>query len=48
MGYTMPTRAKKYCILCAENKALRIAISTSSVKVKQTFLCEFLKQAINK
>lgn len=48
MGYTMPTRAKKYCILCAENKALRIAISTSSVKVKQTFLCEFLKQAIKR
>lgn len=44
MVYTMLTRAKKYCILCAENKALRTAISTSSVKVKQTFLCDFLQQ----
>lgn len=47
MVYTMLTRAKKYCILCAENKALRMAIRTSSVKVKQTFLCNFLKSAIS-
>lgn len=43
--YTMLTRAKKYCILCAENKALRYAISNSNVKRKQTFLCEILRTA---
>jgi len=43
-AYTMPSRAKRYCILCAENKALRIAIATSGVKIKQTFLCKFLQQ----
>lgn len=42
MVYTMLTRAKKYCVLCAENKALRYAISNSEVKTKQTFLKSFL------
>ncbi|WP_252241534.1 ATP-dependent RecD-like DNA helicase [Clostridium sp. ZBS18] len=41
--YTMLTRAKKYCILCAENKAVNVAIRTSGVKRKQTFLCNILK-----
>lgn len=40
--YTMLTRAKKYCVLCAENKALRYAVSHSEVKNKQTFLKVFL------
>ena len=43
----MLTRAKKYCILCAENKALRYAISNSNVKKKQTFLCDLLRNAIS-
>lgn len=47
MIYTMLTRAKKYCILCAENKALRYAISNSNVKKKQTFLCDLLRNAIS-
>lgn len=47
MVYTMLTRAKKYCILCAENKALRVAIETSSVKAKQTFLCDFLQSKLS-
>lgn len=42
MVYTMLTRAKKYCVLCAENKALRYAVSQSGVRTKQTFLREFL------
>jgi len=42
MVYTMLTRAKKYCVLCAENKALRYATSQSEVKNKQTFLKAFL------
>ena len=45
--YTMLTRAKKYCILCAENKALRYAINTSNVRRKQTFLCDLL-QSVDK
>ena len=43
--YTMLTRAKKYCILCAENKALRYAINTSNVRRKQTFLCDLLQSS---
>lgn len=36
--YTGITRAKKKCILVAENKALRKATKTSNLKTKQTFL----------
>lgn len=43
MVYTMLTRAKKYCVLCAENKALRYAISNSNIPNKQTFLTHFLQ-----
>ncbi|MFQ9545360.1 MAG: AAA family ATPase [Clostridium sp.] len=43
MLYTMLTRTKKYCVLCAESKALRYAISTDKVVDKQTFLSGFLK-----
>ncbi|MEG2254358.1 MAG: hypothetical protein RSC33_03420, partial [Vagococcus sp.] len=43
MVYTMITRAKQECILCAENSALRYAITQSSIKFKQTFLAELLK-----
>jgi exodeoxyribonuclease V alpha subunit len=45
--YTMLTRAKKYCILCAENEALRYAVKNSNIKKKQTFLCDLLMQANN-
>jgi exodeoxyribonuclease V alpha subunit len=47
MVYTMLTRAKKYCVLCAENKALRYAVKTSGVKTKQTFLRHFLSKALD-
>lgn len=40
--YTLITRAKKHCVVCAENKALRFAISKSNVTEKQTFLKELL------
>lgn len=43
MVYTMLTRAKKHCILCTQNKALRYAITQSNVKTKQTFLQQLLK-----
>jgi ATP-dependent exoDNAse (exonuclease V) alpha subunit len=46
MVYTMLTRAKKYCVLCAENKALRYAVGQSGVKTKQTFLKHFLTEAL--
>jgi RecD/TraA family predicted helicase len=41
--YTSITRAKHYCVLIAENKALRYAIRTNDVIRKNTFLCEMLK-----
>ena len=41
--YTAITRASKYCVLCAENKALRYATSKSNIVHKKTFLQEFLK-----
>ena len=46
MLYTMMTRAKQYCVICAENKALRYAISHSGASDKQTFLCEFLQSKL--
>lgn len=42
--YTLITRAKKHCVVCAENKALRFAISRSNVTEKQTFLKELLSK----
>lgn len=41
--YTMITRAKEYCVLCGENKAIRYAISHSGSRNKQTFLSFFLQ-----
>ena len=43
--YTLITRAKKKCILVAQNKALRKAISTNFVSSKRTFLPEFLEKS---
>ena len=43
MVYTMQTRAKEYCVLCAENKALRYATTHTSVSTKQTHLKELLQ-----
>lgn len=40
--YTALTRAKKYCILCAENRALRYTTEVSSAIAKQTHLQTFL------
>ena len=42
MVYTMQTRAKEYCVLCAENKALRYATTHTSVSTKQTHLQQLL------
>jgi len=41
-AYTGVTRAKKYCIVNAENQSLRHAIKTSEVRNKQTFLKDIL------
>ncbi len=43
MLYTMLTRAKKYCVLCGETKAIRYAVRHDSITHKQTFLCDLLK-----
>ena len=40
--YTLITRAKKLCILVAQNGALRTAIANNFVSIKRTFLQEFL------
>lgn len=45
MVYTMITRAKKYCVFCCENKAMRYAVKNSNVRSKQTFLAQLLKKA---
>ena len=42
--YTMLTRAKKHCVLVAQNGALRKAIQTNYVSDKRTFLPEFLEE----
>lgn len=42
--YTLITRAKKHCILVAQNGALRKAIATDFVSSKRTFLPEFLEE----
>ena len=36
--YTALTRAQKYCILVAQPKALNLAVKTSSIRLKQTWL----------
>lgn len=41
--YTMITRAKEYCVLCGENKAIRYAVSHSGSRNRQTFLSFFLQ-----
>lgn len=42
--YTAITRAKKYCVICAETHALDRAVKTSRVPYKRTFLKEFLRK----
>ena len=41
--YTLLTRAKKLCVLVAQNKALRKAIDTDFISTKRTFLPEMLE-----
>jgi exodeoxyribonuclease V alpha subunit len=41
--YTLLTRAKKRCIVVAENNALAKAIATDYVSTKRTFLKELLE-----
>lgn len=48
MVYTMQTRAKEHCVLCAENKALRYAINHTGVSTKQTHLKELLQAYLPK
>ena len=43
MVYTMITRAKQHCVLCADNNSLRYAIAHSGSKDKLTFLKYFLQ-----
>lgn len=40
--YTLITRAKKYCVLVAQNAALAKAIATNNTMAKRTFLQELL------
>ena len=42
--YTAITRAKKYCVLCAETKALNYCTLNSKVPFKRTFLKDLLIQ----
>jgi ATP-dependent exoDNAse (exonuclease V) alpha subunit len=42
--YTAMTRSSLYCTVIAENKALRRAISNTSVQNKQTFLKELIEE----
>lgn len=44
MLYTMLTRAKEYCVLCGDNKAIRKAVTINKTRYKQTFLEGFLKK----
>lgn len=44
MIYTMLTRAKKYCVMVAENSAYLYAIKHSNISKKQTFLKEELQK----
>ena len=36
--YTAITRAKKYCVLAGQPKAINAACRTSNIKIKQTWL----------
>ena len=47
MLYTQLTRAKKYCVLVGQINAIKKAISTSRVSVKQTWLKELLQNFKN-
>lgn len=42
--YTAITRAKKYCVLCAETNALAFTITNSNIPYKRTFLKEMLQE----
>jgi len=42
--YTAITRAKKYCVVCAESKALSFASQNSNISIKQTMLECLLRQ----
>lgn len=42
--YTLITRAKKRCIIVAQNGAMRKAITTNTVPQKRTFMQEFLEE----
>lgn len=46
--YTAITRAKKYCVVCGEDKAIRYAIATSHVPYKQTMLRGMLQEEFTK
>lgn len=41
--YTAITRAKQYCVVCAEAKALHYAISNSNISKKKTLLKEMMR-----
>ena len=43
--YTAITRAKKYCVVCAESKALKRAIENSNISKKKTLLKEMLMES---
>ena len=45
--YTAITRAKKYCVICAETKALDYSVKTSHVPYKRTFLKGYLQEEIS-
>lgn len=46
--YTAITRAKKYCVIVAETKALTYAIGNSNIPYKRTFLRDMLREAFKK
>lgn len=46
--YTAITRAKKYCVVCAQSDMLNKAIHTSHVKLKQTWLKDDLHEEFMK
>lgn len=46
--YTMITRAKRYCSLVGPTRTIRMAVQTSRVKKKQTWLPELLQQMAEK
>lgn len=46
--YTAITRAKKHCVIVAEERALEYAISNSNIPLKQTFLTALLREIFTK